>query len=285
MNVNGIIFVSIIGNIVSGALALRLTTILVPRFAIVGENVKLSCDFDLEDDELDSVTWYKDNVAFFKFKPGPLIQILERRGIKIDKKESTQNTVVLKDVTLYSSGTYKCKVASTSLYSNRKETARDMIVVQLPTKVEIVPLKDSYTVGENVIATCHSYASNPTASISWEINDKRISSPQHESGNTSTDILNDFLKGIQDRVDVFGGSGSDKFFSRKDSSLQIKFRVSEKYLTDGIKLGCLAHIGDPYVPASQEIGVTRSTANGNNFTKFIGYIHLPFIFTFILKYV
>jgi hypothetical protein len=268
----------------SVTLGLRITKVLVPKYVNVGDNPKLYCDFDLEDDELNYVMWYKDGIELSKFLPGQLVQTHERRGIMIDKYESTEKTIILKNVTLFSSGLYKCKVASKGNLSKIKETrARAMVVVVPPNKVQIHTSKETYNVGEKLLATCSSYSSNPTALISWKLNSVSISDPQHESGKTLMVIINEFLNGIESRQNVFKGIMYDEFFVGKNASLQLSFQVQEKYIKSGIKIECQAHVGDLYVPASKYIQVTQTSGTRISFTTFIGYIYLSIIVPFIIK--
>ena len=265
-------------------LGLRITKVLVPKYVNVGDSPKLFCDFDLEDDELNYVMWYKDGAEFSKIMPKQLVQTQERRGIMVDKYNSTERTIFLKDVTLFSSGLYKCKVASKGNLPKVKETgARAMLIVERPNKVEILTSKESYIIGEQLKATCTSYLSNPTALISWTINGKRISLPQHESGKKSPVIMKDYLTGIQNRQTVYTNQENDNFFKGKNSSLELQFRVQKKYLKSGIKLECQAHIGDLYVPASRSIPVIQSTGKGSTIKNVIRYVYVSLIFTFILK--
>ena len=265
----------------SGALGLRITKILVPKYVNVGGSSNLFCDFDLEGDELKYVKWYKDGTELSKFLPRQLVQTQERRGVMIDKYESTEKTIILKNVTIFSSGLYKCKVASNGHPSKVKETgARLMLAVEPPNKVEIDTSKETYNVGEKIFARCTSYSSNPTALISWKLNGIQISDPQHESGKSLPVLTKEFFNGIQSRKNIFRGVASDEFFDGKNSSLQLSFKVQEKHKVDGIKLECQAHVGDLYVPTSKDI---RVTGTGMRFNIFMGYIYLSVILPFIMK--
>ena len=157
------------------------------------------------------------------------------------------------------------------------------MAVELPTKVSIVSSKYTYAVGEKASFQCFSYNSNPTALISWTMDDKSISSPQHKSGKPSSDIINDFLKDIQAHGDIYGGLGSDEFLKPKASSLQLNFRVNKKHLKNGIKIGCRAHIGDLYVPQSIAIDVTQATGGVKSSNFYSRYVGMALVFTFMLN--
>lgn len=278
------IFIIALGALSSGALGIKITKILVPKFVNAGDNPQLFCDFDLEGENLSYVKWYKDGEEFAKMVPKQIVQTQETRGIEIDKHETTLKTIVLKDVSLFSSGLYKCKVASNEGLPRVHETSvRVMLVVDRPSKVEVITTKDVYSIGEKLEAKCVSYSSNPTAFISWNVDGKSISSPQHQSGKTDAVILNEFLTGIQARQNNFKGTKSDKFLMGKNSSLQLSFIVQEKSLKTGIKLKCLAHVGDIYVPASRQIQVIRSTNNSERINGMICQINIFVVMLLILK--
>ena len=273
-------FIFALGNLLSEAFGIKITKILVPKFVNVGESPKLLCDFDLEGEKLDYVKWYKDGEEIAKIEPNQYPQTQQIRGITLDTKDSNTTRIVLKNVSIFSTGLFKCKVASNK--KDVKETAaRVMFVIETPKNVELEIPKDVYEIGEMIEAKCISYSSNPVAFISWNINNKDISHPQHESGKTDTDIWHEFLIGIQKRKNDFKGTKSDEFFNGKNSSLQLSFIVQKKSLKDGIKLQCQAHVGDLYVQATRKIQVITSSSNNGNIFGPILYIQ---IFVLILHF-
>ena len=52
----------------------------------VGENVTLSCFFDLEKESLYSLNWWKDNEQFYQFSPNSKQQqiVYETHGVSVD---------------------------------------------------------------------------------------------------------------------------------------------------------------------------------------------------------
>ncbi len=69
-----------------GALTLTLKKIDVPPHSLIGEDARLSCEFDMEGSTLYSVKWYKDDNEFYRFVPGdrPKLQVFQQEGIKVD---------------------------------------------------------------------------------------------------------------------------------------------------------------------------------------------------------
>lgn len=72
--------------IVSGALSLKLLKVGVPPYILRGEMALLQCQYDLENDRLYSVTWYKDHEEFYRYVPKshPPQHSYPLEGIKVD---------------------------------------------------------------------------------------------------------------------------------------------------------------------------------------------------------
>ncbi|XP_076332606.1 uncharacterized protein LOC143237338 isoform X2 [Tachypleus tridentatus] len=66
---------------------LRLVMLDVPSPTVVGQEVELTCSFDLNGDTLYSVKWYKDDVEFYRFVPNdwPPGQFLPLSGVRVDE--------------------------------------------------------------------------------------------------------------------------------------------------------------------------------------------------------
>lgn len=68
------------------ASGLRISMLDIPSPVLVGESVELACSYDLEDDTLYSVKWYKNDVEFYRYVPKdwPPGQFLPMPGVKVD---------------------------------------------------------------------------------------------------------------------------------------------------------------------------------------------------------
>ena len=60
----------------AGALTLRLKNIDVPSHVLVGNEARLSCEFDMEGGTLYSVKWYKDDNEFYRWEGDAYEQIM-----------------------------------------------------------------------------------------------------------------------------------------------------------------------------------------------------------------
>ncbi|GFQ79752.1 uncharacterized protein TNCT_25301 [Trichonephila clavata] len=58
----------------------------VPSPTTQGESVELICSYELDEDKLYSVKWYKDDVEFYRYVPNdwPPGQFLPLQGVKLD---------------------------------------------------------------------------------------------------------------------------------------------------------------------------------------------------------
>lgn len=72
--------------IVSGGLALKLLELRIPSPVVRNQNAKLECLFDLEDETLYSVKWYKDGHEFYRFVPRdmPPDQVFPVTGVTVN---------------------------------------------------------------------------------------------------------------------------------------------------------------------------------------------------------
>lgn len=71
---------------VSESLLLKIIRVTVPSYRVRGQTTILECEFNLEDDKLYSVKWYRDNEEFYRFLPkyDPPKQAFKLEGIKVD---------------------------------------------------------------------------------------------------------------------------------------------------------------------------------------------------------
>ncbi|GFV90778.1 transposase [Trichonephila clavipes] len=70
----------------------------VPSPTTQGESVELICSYELDEDKLYSVKWYKDDVEFYRYVPNdwPPGQFLPLQGVRVDKSRKTISNFVSK---------------------------------------------------------------------------------------------------------------------------------------------------------------------------------------------
>ncbi|GIY74210.1 hypothetical protein CDAR_235021 [Caerostris darwini] len=76
--------------------AIRMLMMDVPSPTNHGESVELICSYELDEDKLYSVKWYKDDVEFYRYVPNdwPPGQFLPLQGVRVDvSKIITENVI------------------------------------------------------------------------------------------------------------------------------------------------------------------------------------------------
>ncbi|XP_066594776.1 cell adhesion molecule 1-like [Prorops nasuta] len=154
--------------------ALRLLNVSVPSYTYRGESAKLECRYDLETDRLYSVSWYKDNEAFYRFVPrdSKSQHIYEVDGVRVNGRQSNINRVILQNVELRTRGKYKCEVSAEApnfKYVSSEDV--DMEVIALPHEgPTIVGEEKVYASGDVLALNCTSGKSHPASRLKWFIN-------------------------------------------------------------------------------------------------------------------
>ncbi|XP_076325539.1 uncharacterized protein LOC143233293 [Tachypleus tridentatus] len=93
---------------------LRIIKLDIPENVRLAGEVTLSCMYDLEEDNLYSVKWYKDDLEFFRYVPKelPQRQFFPLDGINIDFTRSNKDVVFIQDVQMSTGGRYRCEVSA-----------------------------------------------------------------------------------------------------------------------------------------------------------------------------
>ncbi|XP_046620159.1 uncharacterized protein LOC124305127 isoform X2 [Neodiprion virginianus] len=131
-------------------------------FLTVGKNVALV-----------SVVW---NIVLI---PVHLHTCQRQKGVTVveQKEANTEHSVRLTNLTLETSGQYKCEVSTEAPVFAIGYKLANLTVVSLPErKPDITGLYSHYAVGANVTANCTSWPSKPPASISWTVNGEPVPS-------------------------------------------------------------------------------------------------------------
>ncbi|GBM04304.1 hypothetical protein AVEN_146183-1 [Araneus ventricosus] len=103
----------------------------VPNPTNQGESVELICSYELDEDKLYSVKWYKDDVEFYRYVPNdwPPGQFLPLQGVRVDLSKSGSQSVYLRNVDLNSAGVYRCEVSAEAPEFQTVEAEKEMKVL------------------------------------------------------------------------------------------------------------------------------------------------------------
>jgi Immunoglobulin V-set domain len=95
-----------------------------------GDDVTIECHYNLEDDRLGSIKWYKDNEIFMWYSPRDRVPIrgYPAVGVNLEEKLLRPYTITLKNVGVDSAGEYSCEVAAEAP-SQQRQTATARLTV------------------------------------------------------------------------------------------------------------------------------------------------------------
>ncbi|XP_068632681.1 cell adhesion molecule 3-like [Battus philenor] len=154
---------------------LRLLELRVPTHAAKGGEAILGCQFDLENDVLYSVKWYKDGREFYRYIPmsDPPISHFATPGVMVDVSRSSNTVVTLVHLSQESSGLYRCEVSGEApLFATVYEEKYVTIYLLPESKPQLTGLEDKYNIGDKVKSNCTSAGSRPEAQLKWFINNR-----------------------------------------------------------------------------------------------------------------
>ncbi|XP_063912347.1 uncharacterized protein LOC135129166 [Zophobas morio] len=220
--------------LLQGALSLHLVELRIPSPVVRNQNARLECHFDLDDETLYSVKWYKDGNEFYRYVPRdmPPAQVFPLPGVTVDIHNSSENVVVLSSVQLSTSGVYRCEVSGEAPSFQTVTEHGEMMVVALPEEgPRISGGRPRYQVGDTVRVNCTSGRSKPAANLKWMINGEPAD-PK-------------FLK-PQKKI-ITGREGLET------TILGLEFVVRHKHFKRGdMKLKCVASIESVYSRSNEE---------------------------------
>ncbi|XP_063704191.1 uncharacterized protein LOC134833703 [Culicoides brevitarsis] len=227
--------VILLSHAIKSSIGLHLTGIAVPTIADVRDSVSMSCSYNLGSDKLHSVKWYKDDREFFRYAPYQEQQVMmfPAVGVHLTKEPydpyecgRTKCRITLDNLSVGSTGTYKCEVSGDAPTFPIVFEASNMTVIALPRIDPVISgLGYRYEIGDFVVANCTSDISFPPAILNWYINDIRA---PHE-----------WVQVLREQVSVADGF---RVYSR---SLELRFRLFRKLFDENnsrIKLRCVSNI-------------------------------------------
>ncbi|CAL4066557.1 unnamed protein product, partial [Meganyctiphanes norvegica] len=151
----------------------------VPESPKAGEDVHLKCKFRLtpDDHRLRTVSWWRDKDQFFTYKTGidnPKL-IYSFPGIQVQKNESNEESVLLRDVSERTSGEFKCEVMGEGPVFKTVVKIKKMEVIVPPRthRIHTTSSKPYYDHGDEIHLNCTATESKPRALLSWTVNGKQ----------------------------------------------------------------------------------------------------------------
>ncbi|KAG5684690.1 hypothetical protein PVAND_013907 [Polypedilum vanderplanki] len=236
---------------------LGMVHVTIPNAIQSGRNAILTCDYELENDDLYSVKWYKGKREFFRYtaKEIPSIKIFKFPGIQVDVQSSNASRIVLNNVVPQISGKFSCEVSADAPSFQTHIVSGELQVVEFPEQNPTIDdIKQYYSVGDYLETNCTSNSSIPPAMLEWWINDV----PAHIEHSIKYATI------------------VDPISSRETSILGLRLPLTNEHFYQGrLKLQCIARIYDIYekdVTRYVEEQYPRILANSDN-----GGVHFSFI--------
>ncbi|XP_055929949.1 uncharacterized protein LOC129960503 isoform X1 [Argiope bruennichi] len=250
--------------------AFRIVMLDVPSPTILGESVELTCSYELDNEQLYSVKWYKNDVEFYRYVPNdwPPGQFLPLPGIRVDLSKSNKNSVYLRHVDLNSSGIYRCEISAEAPSFDTAEAEKEMKVFVLPSEgPTLTGGNQEYRIGDTVVVNCTSAKSKPAATLRWYINDELITKENNAPTTNPRVAASNMLKSENlKKVDFtqFNAEVGPEYETEysttrhadglETSSLGLKFVVTSKHFQNGnMKLKCTATISRIYTMSNEEM--------------------------------
>ncbi|CAH1169772.1 unnamed protein product [Phaedon cochleariae] len=137
----------------------------------------LQCDYDLGNDTLYAVKWYKDHEEFYRFVPKakPQANWYEVEGVHVDMSKSDSRKVVIHPVSWKTSGLFRCEVSAEAPSFASAQSEAKMEVVELPTENPVITgVEEDYQIGDEISLNCTSGMSHPASILHWYINEQQI---------------------------------------------------------------------------------------------------------------
>uniref|UniRef100_A0A182P7S3 Ig-like domain-containing protein n=1 Tax=Anopheles epiroticus TaxID=199890 RepID=A0A182P7S3_9DIPT len=190
---------------------LKLKTVRIPLYKYRGESALLECHYELngqrkghstlegsnrrhhgyqpdylgeryeEEERLYSIKWYKDNEEFYRYVPSASqpIKSYKIEGIRVDPNHSDGTRVLLRGLTLKSSGIYRCEISAEAPNFDSVQGEGRMDVIYVPKDGPQISDYDrkSYGIGETMELNCTSGRSYPATALQWYLNDVLVTDP------------------------------------------------------------------------------------------------------------
>lgn len=165
-----------------------------PRVVEYKKSSTLRCTYDLENDILYSVKWYRGINEFYRYAPGdnPVVKSFPIQEISVDLSKSNSAQVVLKDIEFNLAGNFSCEVTTDSPNIHTRVDWKSMLVVQLPSHPpEISVGREPLDYGDILRANCSSYPSKPPADLKFILNNITVNQTERDLRRQNVHDWND----------------------------------------------------------------------------------------------
>ncbi|XP_044315658.1 uncharacterized protein LOC108046062 isoform X2 [Drosophila rhopaloa] len=233
--------------------ALKDVRVRIPHAVRRSEKAILKCFYDIEDDSLYSVKWYKGRREFYRYTPKetPPMKVFHFPGVKVRRVSSNESQVVLDAVTMATSGKYSCEVSADAPSFHTLIAAAELEVIETPHNAPFISgIRPRYRVGDILRGNCTSRHSRPAANLTWTVNNEEVNPALVRHHKVLRDARNEMETAI----------------------VGIHFVVTDQHFDNGkLKLRCSAQLHDVYWKTTEKIVLETDLfpkhgngANGNH---------------------
>ncbi|KAL1497149.1 hypothetical protein ABEB36_008155 [Hypothenemus hampei] len=148
-----------------------------PAVVQYGNQSTLKCSYDLENDILYSVKWYRGPLEFYRYTPSEDVKtkIFPFDGITVDGSNSNSTQVVLRDIEFNLSGNFSCEVTTDLPHMVTAVDEQSMMVIQLPEfSPKISVGREVLDSGDILRANCSSPPSRPPVTLKFKLNNRTV---------------------------------------------------------------------------------------------------------------
>ncbi|XP_055386346.1 probable serine/threonine-protein kinase DDB_G0282963 [Condylostylus longicornis] len=224
-------------------IALKDVRVTVPAAVKRGDNANLTCHYDLENDTLYSIKWYKGKREFYRYTPKEDIpmKVFTVTGINVERSMSNASNVMLISMEPNSNGKYSCEVSADAPTFHTSIVSGELEVVDLPKIPPRIDIDDKiYSIGNMLLANCTVDNSKPLANLTWLLNNNTLR--PHE-------II---------RYNIIG----DSTLNSTTSVLGLKLVLQSKHFRyKNLRLSCKATIYNIYENTTEKILELNTTSN------------------------
>ncbi|XP_065567325.1 uncharacterized protein LOC136031580 [Artemia franciscana] len=231
--------------------SIRLIDLVVPSAVLLGQDVMLECRYDLENDGLYSLKWYKGNEEIFCYIPeeefpSDRMKSFNLPGVNILVEKSNDHQILLQNVDFDSTGKYRCEIVAEGSFQTINNVGQ-MNVVKLPAEDPIITGGLAhYVVGDLVKVNCTSRKSLPAANLTWYINGEL----SDKNFLQNYPIIEDEESGLQTII------------------IGLEFEVRQKHLkTGGLKIKCTATLAAVYWRSDERSAEAAAIKSAHNHSE------------------
>nr|CAD7456224.1 unnamed protein product [Timema tahoe] len=152
--------------------------LVLPPVVAVGSSATLLCLFDLENDPLYSVKWYRGNFEFYRYVPKerPPGRAFSFPGLFVDLSLSNDQQVSLLDVQLHLAGKFSCEVSADAPFFTTITVSDRLRVIDLRDLSPEIFVEEIFSENDHFLhANCTSHHSKPPPELTFFINNIAVS--------------------------------------------------------------------------------------------------------------